>query len=56
MLQLWNGVDAIVFTAGIGENGPETRENVIEGMTYLGMNIDKEKNNVRGKQRVISNR
>jgi acetate kinase len=49
-----NGVDAIVFTAGIGENGVEVRENVIDGLTFLGAEIDKEKNNVRGKQRVIS--
>ncbi|GEK87983.1 acetate kinase [Alkalibacterium putridalgicola] len=49
-----NGVDAIVFTAGIGENGPETRENIINGISYFGAEIDKEKNNVRGKQRIIS--
>ncbi|SFB85816.1 acetate kinase [Alkalibacterium subtropicum] len=49
-----NGVDAIVFTAGIGENGPETRENIINGISYFGAEIDSERNNVRGKQRVIS--
>lgn len=49
-----NGVDAIVFTAGIGENGKETRENITNGLTFLGAEIDNEKNNVRGKQRVIS--
>ncbi|EXJ22817.1 Acetate kinase [Alkalibacterium sp. AK22] len=49
-----NGVDAIVFTAGIGENGPETREKVIDGLTFLGAEIDREKNNVRGKEREIS--
>ena len=42
-----NGVDAIVFTAGIGENGVETRENIINGLTFLGAEIDTEKNNVR---------
>ena len=49
-----NGVDAIVFTAGIGENGVETRKNIINGLTFLGAEIDTEKNNVRGKERFIS--
>ncbi|MGO1918487.1 MAG: acetate/propionate family kinase, partial [Alkalibacterium gilvum] len=49
-----NGVDAIVFTAGIGENGVETRKNIIDRVTFLGATIDEEKNNVRGKERIIS--
>lgn len=49
-----NGVDAIVFTAGIGENGVETRENIINGLTFLGAELDPEKNNVRGKEYFIS--
>lgn len=49
-----NGVDAIVFTAGIGENGSDTRKNVIDGLTFLGAEIDDEKNNVRGKERDLS--
>lgn len=49
-----NGVDAIVFTAGIGENGVEIRENIINGLTFLGAELDPEKNNVRGKERFIS--
>ena len=48
------GVDAIVFTAGVGENGPETREKCLEGLEFLGVEIDKEVNNVRGKIREIS--
>ena len=48
------GVDAIVFTAGVGENGPETREACLEGLEFLGVKVDKEKNNVRGKVREIS--
>ena len=48
------GVDAIVFTAGVGENGPETREACLSGLEFLGVKIDKEKNNVRGKLREIS--
>ncbi|SHJ60486.1 acetate kinase [Anaerobranca californiensis DSM 14826] len=43
------GVDAIVFTAGLGENSPETREAVLKGFEYLGLEIDTEKNKVRGK-------
>ena len=39
-----NGVDAIAFTAGIGENTPELRRDVINGLGYLGVKIDEEKN------------
>lgn len=49
-----NGVDAIVFTAGIGENDSHVRSEVIKGMTWFGCEIDAEKNNVRGKETVIS--
>ncbi|EOL46592.1 acetate/propionate family kinase [Enterococcus caccae] len=49
-----NGVDAIVFTAGIGENDSHVRSEVIKGMTWFGCELDEEKNNVRGKQSVIS--
>jgi len=51
---IMGGVDVIVFTAGIGENGIELRENVMEGFDFLGAAIDKEKNKVRGKERDIS--
>lgn len=47
-------VDAIAFTAGIGENSPETRLAVIEKLACLGIKIDPEKNNVRGKFAKIS--
>jgi len=43
------GVDAIVFTAGLGENSPETRMEVCTGLEFLGAKIDPAKNNVRGK-------
>lgn len=43
-------VDAIVFTAGVGENGVETRENIVKGLKSLGVALDTEKNNVRGKE------
>ncbi len=42
------GVDAIVFTAGIGENSPIIRKMIIERLGYLGMELDEENNNKRG--------
>lgn len=42
------GVDAIVFTAGVGENDSETRAAVVEGLEFMGIKIDSEKNNTRG--------
>ena len=45
-----NGLDAIVFTAGIGENSDVVRSMVCEDLEFLGINIDKEKNNVRAKE------
>lgn len=48
------GVDCIVFTAGLGENGIETREEIVNELEFLGAKIDKERNNVRGEARVIS--
>jgi acetate kinase len=45
-----DGVDAIVFTAGIGENSPFLRQRVCEGLGFLGVTIDAEKNNSRGKE------
>lgn len=49
-----NGVDIIIFTAGVGENGPETREEVLKDMDFFGIILDKEKNKVRGKIQEIS--
>lgn len=49
-----NGVDAICFTAGIGENSPETREEVCEYLGYLGIAVDAEQNKKRGEDVVIS--
>ncbi|WP_034550665.1 acetate/propionate family kinase [Carnobacterium funditum] len=51
---LLNGADAIVFTAGIGENSPETRQIIIDGINWFGAEIDEEANKVRGKERIIS--
>ena len=48
------GLDAIVFTAGIGENNHEMRENVLERVSVLGVKVDKEANHCRGVLREIS--
>ena len=49
-----NGVDAIVFTAGIGENDSATRARIIDGMTWFGCELDAEQNAKRGEELVIS--
>lgn len=49
-----NGVDAISFTAGLGENDSTTREKVCEYLEYLGIKIDPEKNDVHGEERIIT--
>ena len=49
-----NGVDAIIFTAGIGENDHGVREKVCSYLTYLGTELDLEANNVRATERVVS--
>ena len=49
-----NGVDAIAFTAGVGENDKATRKAICEYLGYLGVVIDDEANDVRGKNAVIS--
>ncbi|MEG0772280.1 acetate kinase [Clostridium sp.] len=48
------GVDAVVFTAGLGENAPETRMDICKGLEFLGIKVDAEKNNVRGKSVDVS--
>ena len=48
------GLDAIVFTAGVGENAIETREECVEGLEFLGIEMDKEKNKVRGELKEVS--
>ncbi|HIZ08634.1 MAG TPA: acetate kinase [Candidatus Eubacterium avistercoris] len=49
-----NGVDAISFTAGIGENGPIVREKVLDYLGYLGITLDAEANEKRGFDNIIS--
>ncbi len=48
------GVDIITFTAGLGENGPDMRESICRGLEFLGVRVDHEKNQVRGKETDIS--
>ena len=48
------GVDAIIFTAGVGENSASMRARICEGLEFLGVKIDPEKNNTRGKEAIIS--
>lgn len=48
------GCDAIVFTAGVGENSIHTRHEVLDGLKVLGIEIDDEANNVRGEERLIT--
>ena len=51
---LLNGADVIVFTAGLGENSKQTRSDIIDKIKSLGVKIDLEKNDFRGKFRCIS--
>lgn len=48
------GLDVLVFTAGVGENGPATRAAVCDGLEFLGVKLDPEKNAQRGKEMIIS--
>ncbi|MFA6401285.1 MAG: acetate kinase [Salinivirgaceae bacterium] len=49
------GIDALIFTGGVGENGPETREEICANMEFLGVEFDKEINSgVRAKTTVLS--
>ena len=49
-----NGVDAIVFTAGLGENNIVVREQVLNHFGYMGVTLDKEANQIRGEEKIIS--
>ena len=49
-----NGLDVLTFTAGVGENGPDTRAAVCEYLAFMGVKLDPEKNKVRGKEMLIS--
>ncbi len=49
-----NGADAIVFTAGVGENSISTRKQIIDKLACLGIKLDEQRNNVRGEVALIS--
>jgi len=49
-----NGLDVLTFTAGVGENGPATRQAICDYLGFMGVKIAPEKNNVRGKETLIS--
>ena len=51
---LLNGVDAIAFTAGIGENSISTRKHIIDSLKVLGIKLDEEANNIRGEEKLIT--
>ena len=53
-IAVMNGVDAIVFTAGVGENDKVVRSAICQHFGYLGIAIDEEKNSIRGEETVIS--
>ena len=49
-----NGIDVLIFTAGVGENSPELREKIATGLDFMGIKIDHDKNMVRGQEALIS--
>ncbi|QTN00082.1 acetate/propionate family kinase [Sediminibacillus dalangtanensis] len=49
-----HGVDAIIFTAGVGENSTEIRERVLKGLEFMGVYWDPSLNNIRGKEAFIN--
>ena len=48
------GVDAIIFTAGVGENDGEQRMAIASGLEFMGVKMDADANNIRGKEAIIS--
>lgn len=48
------GVDAIVFTAGLGENSATNREEIVQGLEFMGVKICSERNKTRGKEVIVS--
>ena len=48
------GCDAIIFTAGVGENSISTRREIMEKLSVIGIELDEERNNIRGKEAIIS--
>ena len=48
------GVDCVVFTAGVGENDGDVRQRMVEGLDFMGIAIDPQRNNVRSKLAELS--
>ena len=48
------GVVAVIFTAGVGENSADMRLHFVDGLQFMGIEIDPEKNNIRGEERIVS--
>ena len=48
------GLDCLVFTAGVGENSGSMRASICDGLEYLGVKLDAEKNKLRGEEVIIS--
>ncbi|MBQ3181298.1 MAG: acetate kinase, partial [Clostridia bacterium] len=51
---IMGGVDVVTFAGGVGENSADTRAEILEGLEFMGINIDTEKNKVRGQEAEIS--
>lgn len=49
-----NGLDVLVFTAGVGENDIEIRQSVADGLSFMGVGIDHDKNQIRGEERDLT--
>lgn len=49
-----NGVDAIIFTAGLGENNAVVRKQILDHFGYMGITLDEEANKVRGEEKILS--
>ena len=48
------GIDALIFTAGVGENAPELREKITRGLEFMGIKMDAQKDKTRGEERIVS--
>ena len=51
---LLGGCDAIVMTAGVGENSIPTRKQILDKLSVLGIEVDEERNNIRGEEKLIT--
>lgn len=52
LVAVMGGIDALVFTGGIGENSAKTRAGVCKGLEFLGIEIDEEANGARAKEAI----